>query len=337
MKYVHYFTFILVLFSCSSGQFGKPGRVLASVNSNGWDTNDAGKYFGSVTYENHPKYKNEKRNVIFILKKIVGQNDSYYGLITQLIPKADIGLSFVAGGKTRPISKRKIPYLTELYDWVKIYKFEKIDGENKYRAIKMKVENGEICSNGVDSRTKLMLGSRYSEPESIKRDDITSTFRSPFANLVTAINGKDINIKFYTTKRFTAMPNNYQITTRWENDYVDGPYNPGYKQSEVINLKLFPFDKSRNEGVAEFNAKTLKGETIEGKFRVNQAIRGMYTFEASGPSKGAKVISDKIGIFHDVYDAEDIGMATVELALIDPEDPHGSLMFFEEYGNNSQN
>ncbi len=44
------------------------------------------------------------------------------------------------------------------------------------------------------------------------------------------------------------------------------------------------------------------------------------------------MITDKIGAFIDIYDAKPV-MNTVELILIDPANPYGHQIYFEEFGN----
>ena len=175
--------------------------------------NFEGRYFGKV------KYNGKSRQVGLLLNKIKDK-DSYYGVVMEYLSplrEKKFISKFLRGGKKGVFSRKKIGYLNELLQWVQIYKFEKVEGKSKYRALKLKVVDGQIVTLKDEEAGVLVLrkgkvkGSRF----------------------YTTIRGKKRTLKF---RRFMSGYR-FPLKSTWES-YSPGPYNPGYKQDEIRILKL---------------------------------------------------------------------------------------------------
>ncbi len=273
-----------------------------------------GRYFGKVDYDG------EKRQVGLFLKPIAGEQDSYYGVVLEYLKpfkeKGFVG-SFLRPGKKKIFRKGRHGYLQELLKWIKIYKFERVHNSRTFRMKPLEVRNGKVV---------------VKESAEFASLQVNPNERKPMRNSVlkTVINGQIVDLKLTKTRRFP-------LKSTWKDSYVPGPYNPGYKQADIdILFLLDDFNKKTKEATAVFDVETLKDRDllIQGRFDIIEAGPGMFTFQENEKvaSTGASLVEDKIGVFIDVYDASPV-MKTVELILIDPSNPYGSQMYFEEFGN----
>ncbi len=268
----------------------------------------AGSYYGKVEYDG------KKRQVAILLNSIEGEPENYYGVVMEYLnyfTEKNFILNFVRPGKKG--------YLEELLQWIRIYKFVREENSPIFRMHDLKVVNGEIITSEKPAIGSLVLNSKAGK-------------RNPLDNAVlnTKIDEKPVTITMTSKRRFP-------LKSSWENTYVPGPYNPGYKQADITILDLNrDYDAKTKKASADFNVEKLKGKTLEikGAFTVKQAQKGMYTFVAQDIARtvGAPLVQDKIGVFIDVYNAQPV-MNTVELVLIDPTNPKNSQMYFEKFGN----
>ncbi len=280
------------------------------------DINLEGHWFGNT------KYDDDKREVGILLTKHDSEADAYYAVVFEYLSYMEKGFvkKFLKGSE-------KNGYLKELFNWISVYKMMKIPGENKYALASVRVEDGKVVSYGINGGVGsfeglLTLGSKF------KKRPMKGS------SLTLSVGGRVLDLKF---KRKTRFP----LKSTWDREYIPGPYNPGYKQAEVDVLYLLDdYSPSKGTGTAKFNVTELKGKSMDiyGEFTVNTPHRGMFTFtdrNKNGETIGADLIEDKIGIFIDVYNFKPF-MKTDELVLIDPSNPYGSQMYFEEFGNKKE-
>ncbi len=321
MKIIPMILLVFTIVSCASNSVNR--NISSTVTTTTVPTkkirNFEGNHFGNV------KYGNDLRGVGLYLQKIPNQ-DAYYGLLAEYLSafQEDNFISnFFRPGKKKFFSKKKNGYLKDLVNRIMLYRFDRIPGTLSYSLSRLKVENGKIKTAGVVPNAELRIQGKLIRGNPMKNSVL-------FLN----INGEITRTKFRGSHRFGFILRN-KLNSRWEKDYVEGNYNPGYKEGNLINLRLQEFDAQNNNALAQFDATTLRNERIQGDFNVREDIRGMYTFQASGNKAvtGKSIVEDKIGIFFDVYNAQGIGMDTVELVLVNPADPYTSQMYFEEYGN----
>ena len=268
------------------------------------ELNLEGRQFGKV------KYDNEKRQVGLLMKKVEGEKDAYYGIVLEYLnpfKEEDFISNFFMAGKKG--------YLQELLKWIRIYKFKK-SGDLTYAAYSLSVEDGQVVASESPEGSVLTVRGKD---------------RKPLKNAVlkTEVEGKSIEMVF---KRKTRFP----LKSTWETRYTPGPYNPGYKQAEVDILELKrDYNDETKTATAVFDVEELKGEplVIKGTFDMTELQDGLFVFSDKGiNTQGADKVEGKIGVFIDVYNFQPI-MNTFELILIDPADPKGSQMYFEEFGN----
>ncbi len=297
------FRFLLVLVC-----FSVLGQLHATTGRGGDPNSLEGQYFGDVHYDGR------RREVGILLNPVQGEKGNYYGIVFEYLNplrERDFIRNFV-----RPGSRG---YLQELYEWVQIYKFEKTNDPMVYELRQLSVYEGEIYTQDSSFKGELKL-SHSTVPSNPLRNAV----------LTKNIKGKDIRLIMNRVRRFP-------LRSTWEYDYVPGNYNPGYKQSDEVILTLKDdYDTKTRRGTALFDVTKLKGEeiVIQGAFSKYQAHPGMYTFlnDQGAQTKGAHHITDKIGVYIDVYNAQPV-MNTFELVLIDPIDAFNSQMYFEEFGN----
>jgi hypothetical protein len=286
----------------------------------------SGQYFGKIQLENGRLHRGPKREVALLLNAIAEEPGSYYGVVYEylnpLVEKNFIP-NFVRPGKKKWFSKKRNTYLQELLQWVQVYKFVKnvSHGNVTYSAYQLKVENGEIK---IAQKTNDYI-----------RPSIFAKRRNPLKNA-----WMNIKVGNNTTALIFKKKRRFPLKSTWDKNYTPGPYNPGYKQSNVTILDLMDdFNLETKTATAKFDVKELKGMpmVIKGEFEVKEAQKGMFIFKdiSTTYSIGAKLVEDKIGVFIDVYNARPI-MNTVELILIDPANNKNAQMYFEKYGNKTK-
>ncbi len=320
MKNISIILLIFTLVSCASNS---GNRNISSTDTATIPTakikNFEGNHFGNV------KYGDNTRGVGLYLQKVPNQ-DAYYGLLAEYLSpfeEKNFIWNFLRPGKKKFFSKKKNGYLKDLLNRVMLYRFDRIPGKQSYSLSKLRVKNGQIQTAGIVPQAELRIRGKLIKGNPMKNSIL-------FLN----IDGEKTLTNFRGSNRFGFAAKS-KLNSRWEKDYVEGNYNPGYKEGDIINLKLGSFDAPKNTAIAQFDATTLRKERIQGNFNVREDIRGMYTFQARDKTvlAGKDIVEDKIGIFFDVFDAQGLGMDTVELVLVDPANAKTSQMYFEEYGN----
>jgi len=273
-----------------------------------------GRYFGTVDYDG------QKRRVGVLLKALEGEKDSYHGIVMEYLSpfkEKNFIADFLRPGKRKFFRRQKNGYLKELFQWVKIYKFERVYNSRTFKMIPLVVEGEEIVER--ESNVFASLQVNMNEKKPMKN-----------AVLKTAVNGRIVDL---VMNKSSKRP----VSSTWRYNYIPGPYNPGYKQADIdILFLLDDFNEKTREATAIFDVDSLKDKDvfIKGRYNVSEASPGLFIFKDNHDVKsiGSDLVEDKIGVFVDVYDASPI-MNTVELILIDPSDPEGSQMYFEEFGN----
>lgn len=268
------------------------------------------KYFG------HVKYDGVKRQMGLLVNPIEGEREAYYAIVLEYLSpfrEENFIPEFVRPGKKKLLSKKQNSYLQELLQWVQIYKIVESD-KNTYQLFALSVKDGKFIVSDSPVEGKIKIN---------KKDAVVTV----------KVGERLLTGDLDSQKRFP-------LKSSWDLKYVPGPYNPGYKQSDVVILDLQrDMDALTKEATAVFDVTKLKEKEIKikGEFKIQEAYRGMFIFYPKSGEKveGAALVTDKIGAFIDVYDAKPV-MKTDELILIDPADPYGSQMYFESYGNKDE-
>jgi hypothetical protein len=274
------------------------------------------RYFGKV------KVNGKTRQVGLLTKAIENEPGSYYGVVSEYLnPLHEKGFvsEFVRPGKKKLFSKESNGYLQSLYHWVTIFKFVQNPKTNTFSVYKVKVVDGAVVANATPEK-------------GILKSNGNGLFSGDRAELTVSILNEEKTFKFTKQRRFP-------LKSTFENSFSAGPYNPGYKEAGVRILELgSKIDSKTRQSTARFDVADLNGVPmdIRGDYMMNHLGSGLYTFSApensASTTTGFNLIGNKIGVFVDVYDAKPV-LNTVELVLIDPENPLGSQMYFEEFGN----
>ncbi|SMF57118.1 peroxidase family protein [Pseudobacteriovorax antillogorgiicola] len=270
----------------------------------------------------HVESDGRSREVVTLFNRI-GEVESFYAITAEYLDpfeEDNFVSKFLRPGKRNLITGEMNGYLQELFHWITIRKIERVPGSSEFSVYPVTVQNGRIISASNPSKERFQLG--CSENLAIGTEQVIE------------INGSQKLVSYSDLERNAPFS---PLSTTWEYDYAPGPFNPGYQQGDKIILDIEDrFGPNRGRTTARFNVDELKGQdlVVQGAFTMDEAHRGLYTFtrNESSATIGAEKVEDKVGVFLDVYNAQPI-FGTVELILIDPSNPIGSQMYFEEYGN----
>lgn len=286
--------------------------ALVSTNVSAFNL-DQVSYTGSVNGE-------VRREAVVIFNKIEAEEDAYYAFVAEYLNpwrEKNFVRKFLRGSPENG-------YLTELFAWSTIVKFERIAGTRSYAIYDLKVENGEVVTGDLLNveEYNYKLGFFDERP-------------ALFSHLKLPIGDETVSLVLNSPRRYTLLG---VLESSWEYEYTPGPYNPGYQDDREVILSLdSEFSSITNSSIATFDVEVLNEKPLEvkGEFEIIEAEKGMFSFvslEGQEGLVGADKVEDKIGVFIDVYNFQPL-FDTFEFILVDPQNPFGGQMYFEQYGN----
>jgi hypothetical protein len=310
---------LITLFSISlsfADEGGKGGKKKKVADLKGLE----GSYFGTT------EYGGEKRRASLLLTPIAGEEINYYAVAMEYLnpwKEEKFIKNFLRAGKGKNGA-----YLKELLEWSTIVKLVGDEKTGSFKAYAVSIQDNKLVADTSSDVGDLTPRAKKKEKKRIKRSTMNLTIG-------------DRKLSIYFNKR-----NNRFLKSSWEEQLQAGPYNPGYKESGIRILHLLEdYHAKTNTRTAKFDVTQLKDKDIRirGEYLITNEDKGVYIFkditkneDAEGRfqqiSIGKEHIEGKVGVFVDIYNAQPI-MNTVELILIDPSNPYGAQMYFEEFGN----
>lgn len=305
-----------------------------------------GSYLGVADYKLGRKGPNNAATRLY-LNEIEGEKGSYYALIHEYVNLLNMFPEYVAANKAPAINK-VIGYLKDITSKLEVYKMvpSAVDGE--YHFYPVKVDGDKIVTLSSENPRHLKLK---------KGQDL----EHPLVGAILTSNGKkgqpkeiffpQDNDKKYNGIQYTIASFVYKkigLDSTWRKEFLPGPYLSAYGRlddvvldlKQVGNQKISTFQlnpemakKSRKSRARMFTNK--KSAFLEGTYETIEPAEGMFLVRPlKADDKTNKVLSTRIGLFVDIFDAtKALNQDVVELIFVDPANPEDFLMYYEHPEN----
>jgi hypothetical protein len=340
MKIIICFASVLFLAGCSS--VNNNSRKLASL-----DKDLTGTYLGVADYgKGHEGYN--KKAVRIYFAPIAGEAGKYNVVLLEYVDLLRMAPRYIVSNKIPAIPRRtKYGFLHNIISKAVAYEANPGEKENTLELWPLVVQGDQIVAK-KDAPPRILTLSTKEGLESPVAGATISSGRTDDPKEIffpTKDDNKRNGIQYATAKAAYKVA---KLESTWRKNYLNGPYLSQYYKRDDVVLKCGGKDDNRtadfliNEKYGRMNDKKRASmftnpdsAFLSGQFTISEPRDGMFLYHnVNADSKTNEIVSGKIGLFIDIFDATvSLHQDVVELALIDSENPEDFLMYYEDPKN----
>lgn len=340
MKKIFCLLSVLMLAACAHKT--TPKRTISSV-----EKDLTGTWLGVADYGKGHKGWNKKAMRIYF-DPMPSEPGKYNVIILEYVDLLKMAPSYVASNKLPPVAKT-FGYLKNITSTVAAYEASPGQAENTWELYPLVVQ-GENIVPKKDVKPRILTLSSAEGLEHVLAGATITASREDEPALTYFPTKEDDKSDGIQYKTAVAAYKVAKLESTWRKNYLRGPYLSQYyrRNDVVLNCK--------HEGDHDIASFVLGGEKfqkmsekkrtrmfthpdsafLKGDFTVSEPRDGMFIFHATANAddRAASVVSTKIGLFIDIFDAtKSLHQDVVELVLADSERPADFLMYYEDPKN----